>query len=73
MQKFGFLNYGLIKDVSSCGIHLQSVFPARTDHLKTQATIKSGTNVIYSGSGIFCIRCFKYSGKPVDGFAKVFQ
>ena len=60
MQKFGFLNHGLITDVSSCGIHLQSVFPARTDHFKVQAAGESRADFTDSGDGIFFIRCFEY-------------
>jgi hypothetical protein len=73
MQKFGFLNYGRIKDVSSCSIHLQSVFSARTDHLKTKATGKSRTDFTDSGFGIFCIGRVKCRGEHLDGFTKVFK
>ncbi len=73
MQKFGFLNYVLIKDVSSRGIHLQSVFPARSDHFKDQTAGKSRTDFNHFGTGIFCICCFECGCECVDGAAPVFK
>lgn len=73
MQKFGFLNHGLTKDVSSRGIHLQSVFSARTDHFTTQAAGESRADFTDTGPGIFCIGCFECCGKYMDGSAPVFK
>ena len=73
MQKFGFLNHGLTKDVSSRGIHLQSVFSARTDHFKTQAAGESRADFTDTGPGIFFIGCFECCCECVDGSVTVFK
>ena len=73
MQKFGFLNHGLIKDVSSRGVHLQSVFPARTNHFEDQTTGESRADFIDSGIGIFFIGCFECYCECMDGYVTVFK
>ena len=78
MQKFGFLNHGLIKDVSPGCIHLQSVFSARTDHFKAQAACESRANFTGAGHGIFFIvvlnaivniwmGMLRFSNKTIEG------
>ena len=73
MQKFGFLNYGLIKDVSSRGIHLQSVFPAWSDHFKDQTAGKSRADFNHTCPGIFFIGCYECRCEYMDGAAPVFK
>jgi hypothetical protein len=73
MQKFGFLNHGFVKDVSSCGIHLQSVFSTRIDHLKTQIAGKSRTDFADIGPGIFFVRCFECNCEHMDGITPILK
>ena len=75
MQKFGFLNYGLVKDVMSRGFDLQCMFHACTWDIMAQASGKfgSGDQFPHHRDGILSRHRSEYCGEPMAAYPSHFQ
>jgi len=72
MQKFEFLNYDVVKNVSSCGSHLQYLFPDCNRTVVDQTAGQSGSCVVDYRNGIYTFSNHEHACKYLAPYSSHF-